>query len=468
MYYDVFDGNDVAVRGTFQSRLRSVFLFGRTMHARAHTYHAMQNESPVIECRGVGTTTENTTQSTAQNTAVQTQLTVPMDLPPAIVPPLVFPPTAELPLPPLPVPLSVPLPPVPPPLAVESEEHRQDGGWTPVVRRRNRRVYRRRRRHEGGGYNYNGHQAYHRPHYHRSHGNHGNHGYHGNHYHGYHRHHPQTHQTSTSPDPVPAASSTVPAASTASSTVSSTASSTAPTVPTAPTAVVTHHHHATHHATHTHHHHYVGAPRPHPSPAPVRYVRSDECASSLVPSDATLVGAGILPFCISPCHSVYFLVGLERDFYAPIGSALVWSDFGGRRDPEDAGPAHTATRELREESLGMVTAPPAERLEAGQFSAHMLFLSRRRRSGVSRYDTYLVQTDFDATLPRRFARKRNEMERQGAPPHLLEKTRIQLVSAERLRVAVCGRGPLRLRGSFVARARAALDLLAGVVAHGSE
>lgn len=427
----------------------------------------MQNEIPVIECRGVGTTTENTTQSTAQNNAVQTQLTVPVDLPPAIVPPLVFPPTAEFPLPPLPVPLSVPLPPVPP-LAVESEEHRQDGGWTPVVRRRNRRVYRRRRRHEGGGYNYNGHQAYHRTHYHRSHGNHGgNHGYHGNH--GSHR---QIHyQPVPAPPTVPSASSreqgaspTVPAASSTVPAASSTASSTAPT------AVVTHHHHATHatHATHTHAHHYVGAPRPHPSPAPVRYVRSDECASSLVPSDATLVGAGILPFCISPCHSVYFLVGLERDFYAPIGSALVWSDFGGRRDPEDAGPAHTATRELREESLGMVTAPPAERLEAGQFSAHMLFLSRRRRSGVSRYDTYLVQTDFDATLPRRFARKRNEMERQGAPPHLLEKTRIQLVSAERLRVAVCGRGPLRLRGSFVARARAALDLLAGVVAHGSE
>ena len=201
-------------------------------------------------------------------------------------------------------------------------------------------------------------------------------------------------------------------------------------------------------------------PAPPPSPSPPREVHAATPAEgeAAVPDGATLAGASVLPYAISETHDIYFLLGSECDYGAAM--AVVWSDFAGKADPADGGSAaRTAARELDEESIGLVRAPPPAALEAGAYTSRMVFLARRRSHAISRYDTFLVQIPLDAGLPRRFAVRRQQAASAGVSTVYLEKKQLRFVSAARLRSAVDGRGPVRLRRNFVARARTALQVL---------
>lgn len=170
----------------------------------------------------------------------------------------------------------------------------------------------------------------------------------------------------------------------------------------------------------------------------------------------TPVGASVLPFMVAPGWEVYWLLGLEHD-WAQGGSTLC--DFGGKTDCVRGvreSPAATAARELGEESLGLLRASPATLPR--DCAAEFVFVSRRR-AAVTAYSTFLVQVEFDPTIPHRFAHKRVRV-RDTADRAMLEKQRLVLLSSERLRAAVAGEaGATRLRESFVRRAHAALEFV---------
>lgn len=87
-----------------------------------------------------------------------------------------------------------------------------------------------------------------------------------------------------------------------------------------------------------------------PSPGVTAY-------STRVDSDVTeegvLLGAGVLPFTISPDGTLFFLLGREQYVQGWRGSET-WSAFEGGTKPHDANVYETAAREYIEESLGIL------------------------------------------------------------------------------------------------------------------
>jgi len=163
---------------------------------------------------------------------------------------------------------------------------------------------------------------------------------------------------------------------------------------------------------------------------------------------------------ISPTHhQFFFLLGLESEWGGRAAGSS-FADFGGKRDlrpngePETA--AQTAARELAEESLGLVKCPTAQQLEDGSYCLRLGFLAQRRTI-ISIYESFVVQVPFDPLICARFAARRREGVRQGAPAVTLEKHRLELFSAPRLWQMLKKRpGAPKLRKSFVSRMRTAL------------
>ena len=170
-------------------------------------------------------------------------------------------------------------------------------------------------------------------------------------------------------------------------------------------------------------------------------------------NDLLLLGASVLPVAVSPqCGTLYFLLGRETDWAT---GRPAWCDFGGSTDG-DEGAAACASRELREESMGLVEAS-AESLESISV-ARMQFIGQRRLQATE-YVTFLHQIPFTPGLPNRFVQQRLNSACSAAE---LEKSTVQFFSAERLQAAVNGEpGSIRLRRNFVHRARVALMYLHG-------
>lgn len=151
--------------------------------------------------------------------------------------------------------------------------------------------------------------------------------------------------------------------------------------------------------------------------------------------------------CVDPVHGRgYALLG--RESYGQ------WSDFGGRRDPDsDGSPEDTASRELDEETLGVLRIEP-ESLLAGEF---LYRFETRFAPAAPPFVTFLVQRPFEPDLLRRFAERSRFAD---SPP---EKVRLALVSVPRLWSAIRDhpRGPpgLLLREPFVPVARQVLATL---------
>lgn len=87
-----------------------------------------------------------------------------------------------------------------------------------------------------------------------------------------------------------------------------------------------------------------------PSPGVTAYsIRED----SDVTEEGMLLGAGVLPFTISPNGTLFFLLGREQYVQGWRGSET-WSAFEGGTKPYDANVYDTAAREYIEESLGIL------------------------------------------------------------------------------------------------------------------
>jgi hypothetical protein len=99
--------------------------------------------------------------------------------------------------------------------------------------------------------------------------------------------------------------------------------------------------------------------------------------------------AGVLPYAVY-AGQILFLLGKERfvsaaqNNSAHMRSRLVWSDFGGRREPADADAEHTAAREFSEETLGLFASLNLNALSVKQSECTML---TRLRSSEGVYKT---------------------------------------------------------------------------------
>ena len=161
-------------------------------------------------------------------------------------------------------------------------------------------------------------------------------------------------------------------------------------------------------------------------------------------------GASVFVCCVDPSHGRGYLL-LGRESYGQ------WSDFGGRASPgEDDGPEATASRELEEETLGVLRVSP-ESLRAGRY---LYRFETRYAPGDPPFVTFLLQWPFEPDLLRRFAAARSAC---GAST---EKDRLALVSVPRLWTAVRdypravpGGPQLLLREPFVPVARQVLATL---------
>lgn len=103
--------------------------------------------------------------------------------------------------------------------------------------------------------------------------------------------------------------------------------------------------------------------------------------------------AGILPFSKNEQGNVVFLVGRDvRD--------AVYSDFGGKIEPIDAGdPVNTATREFYEESLGVLCNSPYElRRRVRELSVCVFGYTKNQHV----YRMYIIEIPYFKDLPQRF------------------------------------------------------------------
>uniref|UniRef100_A0A7S3QPW0 EF-hand domain-containing protein n=1 Tax=Dunaliella tertiolecta TaxID=3047 RepID=A0A7S3QPW0_DUNTE len=90
----------------------------------------------------------------------------------------------------------------------------------------------------------------------------------------------------------------------------------------------------------------------------------DHFLRSRCASDAEWKASGVLPFAFNHNQECYVLLGSEITRTGPKGKmeAIMWSDFGGKREAADADSIETASREFAEETLGVfggVSVDPA-------------------------------------------------------------------------------------------------------------
>jgi hypothetical protein len=125
--------------------------------------------------------------------------------------------------------------------------------------------------------------------------------------------------------------------------------------------------------------------------------------------------AGILPISRNDRGEVVFLIGRDlRDG--------VFSDFGGKIEPVDAGdPIHTATREFYEESLGALCNSPYELRKRVRDLSVCLIGSTKN---LHVYRMYVVEFPYDPFISQRFKKIVNFLKYKNIGSNYIEKTEV--------------------------------------------
>ena len=129
------------------------------------------------------------------------------------------------------------------------------------------------------------------------------------------------------------------------------------------------------------------------------------------------VGAGIVPFMISPQKEIFLILGKEKITPRWKGSDK-WSGFeGGRKNPETV--EETAAREFCEESLNCICVNTSSKqclysdilnmLQNKEYTLRLVFCTKQAKKCMQYHVTYVIQVPFQINTTKKFMEKRIQL-----------------------------------------------------------
>mmetsp|Transcript_1420 Transcript_1420/g.1884 ORF Transcript_1420/g.1884 Transcript_1420/m.1884 type:complete len:323 (-) Transcript_1420:67-1035(-) len=167
--------------------------------------------------------------------------------------------------------------------------------------------------------------------------------------------------------------------------------------------------------------------------------------------------AGIIPYCRFPDGRSYMLLGCEDRSKKEIGMDNIWCYFGGKRVPEEAHPAETALRELREETAHVFSEDVMATIKATVFSPYCA----KAWYPAGKFVLFFVMIAYDETLPAKFLRNRFKEESELSTE--CDQTRIAWIPTKLIAQALAAReDTIVLDGEKLKLYRFLVELLRGI------